>query len=122
MNSFGLFAAAVIWLSASDASRQSASDACDSFAHAACVTAFNLTTINAAICGSGPTSFLEYDRCTNSTECMFAISPALREAVAAMCSAPSPPCDVMTAMRMINDEGPNGDKFAAISSLVRAPL
>jgi hypothetical protein len=37
------------------------------------------------VCGTGPGSFLVYDKCSNATRCQIAVTPALRRAVADMC-------------------------------------
>ena len=39
----------------------------------------------AVVCGTGPGSFLVYDKCSNATRCQIAVTPALRKAVADMC-------------------------------------
>lgn len=73
-----------------------AAPTCDTVAHGACSKAFDVNGGSTAVCGDGPGSFRTYDKCSNRTNCQIAISQAMRDAVAAMCTAnplaaPQPP-------------------------------
>jgi hypothetical protein len=81
---------------AAEAPLVAAAPTCDTVAHGACSEAFDVNGGSTVVCGEGPGSFRTYDKCSNRTNCQIAISQAMRDAVAAMCTAnplaaPQPP-------------------------------